>query len=76
MDTISIKQLLDKNFPESHVTVDDPHGNGYLFEVTVHSTLFTGKTRVQQHQMVYNVLKTHIDDGVLHAITVKTKACE
>ena len=76
MDAVRIKQLLSENFPESHIAVGDPHGNGYLFEVTVHSTLFNGKTRVQQHQMVYNVLKTHIDDGVLHAITVKTKACE
>lgn len=76
MDTLSIEQLLSKSFPKSHIAVADPRGNGYLFEVTVHSTLFTGKTRVQQHQMVYNVLKAYINDGALHAITIKTKACE
>lgn len=73
MNATEIKALLEQNFPDSEIVVHDTQGNGYHFEVTVHSKLFLGKTRVQQHQMVYNVLKTKIDGGDLHAVTVKTK---
>lgn len=68
-----IEKVLEAAFPKSHLRITDTQGNGYHFEVVVESACFKGKTRVMQHQMVYKVLKDHIDDGRLHAVTIKTK---
>jgi stress-induced morphogen len=69
----SIKKIIQQAFPDSQIEITDTQGNGYHLEIQVISPVFSGKTRVIQHQMVYKVLKDHIDDGTLHAVTVKTK---
>ena len=71
-----VQKLLAESFPESTIKVVDTQGNGYHLDVIVESSLFLGKTRVQQHQMVYNVLKDMIKDGTLHAVTIKPKVIE
>ena len=68
-----VKKLLDEHFPQSKILVIDDRGDGYHLTITVASKAFAGKSRVQQHQMVYNVFKEEIDNGTLHAVTIKTQ---
>lgn len=68
-----MEKILEAAFPKSRIKITDTQGNGYHFDVSIESPCFKGKTRVMQHQMVYKVLKDRIEDGTLHAVTIKTK---
>jgi BolA protein len=46
------------------------HGFGTHFRVRIASPLFTGRTRVAQHRLVYDALQEFIDQGV-HAIAIE-----
>ena len=65
-----VAELLRKTFNDGPVTVtseDQVH-----FDAVVVSKQFAGKTRVQQQQMVYQVLNPYIANGEIHALGLKT----
>ena len=66
-----IERLIKAHFPGAQVSIDDLAGDGDHYAATVVSEAFRGKTRVQQHQMVYDALKGHMG-GALHALALKT----
>jgi stress-induced morphogen len=66
-----IERLIKQAFPEALVTVVDLAGDGDHFGARITSGAFIGKSRVQQHQMVYQALKDQIG-GVLHALALET----
>ncbi len=68
-----IEQMIKESFPDAAVTIDDLAGDGDHYSATVVSEAFRGKSRVQQHQMVYDALKGQMG-GVLHALALKTSA--
>lgn len=68
-----IQKLIRESFPDAQVAIDDLAGDGNHYAATVVSEAFRGKSRVQQHQMVYDALKGHMG-GVLHALALKTQA--
>jgi stress-induced morphogen len=68
-----IEKLIKESFPDAQVAIDDLAGDGDHYAATVVSEAFRGKSRVQQHQMVYDALKGHMG-GVLHALALKTQA--
>jgi len=68
-----IEKLIRESFPDAQVAIDDLAGDGDHYAATVVSEAFRGKSRVQQHQMVYDALKGHMG-GVLHALALKTQA--
>ena len=66
-----IERLIKEAFPEAQVTVVDLAGDGDHFGARITSGAFIGKSRIQQHQMVYAALKEQI--GVaLHALALET----
>lgn len=69
----TVNKVLSHAFPDSQINITDTQGTGYHLEIHIASPAFSGKTRVTQHQMVYKVLKDQIDDGTLHAVTLKTQ---
>ena len=73
MDAIEIENLIKQALPDAQVTIQDLAGDGDHYAAQVVSTEFAGKTRVQQHQMVYNALQGRIG-GVLHALALTTSA--
>ena len=75
MDARDIEQLIREGIPDAKVTIRDLAGDGDHYAAEVVSESFRGKTRVQQHQMVYNALKGNMG-GVLHALTLQTSAPE
>jgi stress-induced morphogen len=68
-----LEKLIKESFPDAQVAIDDLAGDGDHYAATVVSEAFRGKSRVQQHQMVYDALKGHMG-GVLHALALKTQA--
>ena len=75
MDAAEIERLIKQDFPDANVTIEDLRGDGDHYAARVVSTAFRGKSRVQQHQMVYKALKDRMGDA-LHALALQTSAPE
>ena len=71
MDARDIERLIKEALPDARVEIRDLAGDGDHYAATVISTAFRGKTRVQQHQMVYAALKGRMG-GELHAMALQT----
>lgn len=70
MQAAQIKQLIETGLKESTVLVEGEDGRH--FAATVISPEFSGKNRIQKQQLVYATLGSHIADGTIHAISIKT----
>ncbi len=68
-----IESLIKQAFPDADVSIEDLAGDGDHYAATVVSSAFNGKSRVQQHQMVYAALKGKMG-GELHALALTTTA--
>jgi len=71
MDASEIESLIKQAFPDAQVTIQDLRGDGDHYAAEVLSGAFAGKSRVQQHQMVYKALQGRMG-GVLHALALQT----
>ncbi|MFA5952147.1 MAG: BolA family transcriptional regulator [Hyphomicrobium sp.] len=71
MDGPEIERLIRQAFPDAQVIVVDMAGDGDHFAARVTSEAFKGKSRIQQHQMVYAALQGQMG-GVLHALALET----
>jgi stress-induced morphogen len=72
MDAHEIERLIKASFPDARVEIQDLAGDGDHYAATITSVAFKGKSRVQQHQMVYAALKGNMG-GVLHALALTTQ---
>jgi stress-induced morphogen len=68
-----IETLIRDAFPDARVAVEDLAGDGDHYAATVITEAFRGKSRVQQHQMVYAALRGRMG-GELHALALQTSA--
>ncbi len=68
-----IERLIKDRFPDARVEIEDLAGDGDHYAASIVSEAFRGKSRVQQHQMVYDALKGNMG-GALHALALKTSA--
>ena len=66
-----IERLIKARIPDANVTIRDLAGDGDHYAATVISETFRGKSRVQQHQIVYEALKGEMG-GALHALALQT----
>ena len=66
-----IERLIKTRIPDAEVTIRDLAGDGDHYAATVISESFRGKSRVQQHQIVYQSLRGQMG-GVLHALALQT----
>lgn len=71
MDAGDIERLIRESIPDATVSIEDLRGDGDHYAAHVTSAQFAGKTRVQQHQMVYQALKGRMG-GELHALALQT----
>jgi len=71
MDAAEIERLIKAKLPDARIEIQDLAGDGDHFAAHVVSPTFKGKTRVQQHQMVYDALGGRMG-GVLHALALTT----
>jgi stress-induced morphogen len=71
MDAKEIERLIKAGIPDAVVTIRDLAGDGDHYAATVIAESFRGKSRVQQHQLVYAALKAEMG-GKLHALALQT----
>jgi len=75
MDAREIERLIKAGIPDAQVEIRDLAGDGDHYAATVLSETFRGKSRVQQHQIVYKALQGQMG-GVLHALALQTDVPE
>jgi len=75
MQAADIEKLIKEAFPDAEVTITPLADDNDHYAAMVTSRAFKGKSRVQQHQMVYDALKGRMG-GVLHALSLQTVAKE
>ena len=73
MTALEIEELILKTFPDAKIIIDDLRGDGDHYAAQIISEKFKGKTRVQQHQMVYNAMDGKMGKE-LHALALNTSA--
>jgi len=73
MNATEIEKMIKTGIPDAKVTIRDLAGDGDHYAAEVVSESFRGKSRVQQHQMVYQALQGNMG-GVLHALALQTSA--
>lgn len=71
MEVAELERLIKDALPDAEITIIDLKGDGDHYKARVVSDAFHGKTRVQQHQMVYRALKGSMGE-VLHALALET----
>lgn len=70
-----IEALIRSALPDAKITIRDLAGDGEHYAAEVVSESFRGKTRVQQHKIVYDALQGNMG-GVLHALALQTSVPE
>ena len=73
MTTEEITRFIKDALPDAEIEIKDLRGDGDHYQAHVQSAAFIGKSRVQQHQMVYTALQGRVG-GVLHALALTTAA--
>lgn len=73
MSADEIEGMVRAAFPGAEIVVTDLEGDGEHYALRVASPAFKGKSRVQQHQMVYAALQGKVG-GDLHALALTTEA--
>jgi stress-induced morphogen len=73
MEASDIEKLIRSKFPDAEIVIKDLAGDGDHYAAHVVAPAFRGKSRVQQHQMVYDALGGRMG-GVLHALALTTAA--
>jgi len=71
MGASEIERLIKTRIPDAEVSIRDLAGDGDHYAATVIAESFRGKSRVQQHQLVYDALRAEMG-GKLHALALQT----
>tara|TARA_B100001093_G_scaffold17028_1_gene15457 strand:- start:68 stop:325 length:258 start_codon:yes stop_codon:yes gene_type:complete len=72
MDLKEIEKYIKEAMPDASIEIQDLAGDGNHYSATVISSRFAGKSKIEQHKMVYNSLKGKMGNE-LHALAIKTK---
>jgi stress-induced morphogen len=71
MSEVELKTLIKTALPDAEIEITDLRGDGDHYAARVISEQFIGKSRVQQHKMVYDAIKGGMGDA-LHALALQT----
>ena len=72
MNLKEIENLIKEAMPDAVIEIQDLAGDGNHYSATITSSNFSGKSKIEQHKMVYNSLKGKMGNE-LHALAIKTK---
>ena len=72
MNLTEIETLIKSAIPDAVIEIKDLAGDGNHYSATIKSTFFKGKSKIEQHKIVYNSLKGKMGNE-LHALEIKTK---
>ena len=60
MDLKEIEKLIREALPDATIDIQDLAGDGNHYSATIVSSQFSGKSKIEQHKMVYNLSLIHI----------------
>ena len=66
-----IKKLIKASIPDAEISIEDLAGDENHYSATIKSKIFSGKSKIEQHQLVYNALNGKMGNE-LHALALKT----
>ena len=72
MDLEEIEKYIKEAIPDASIQIQDLAGDGNHYSATITSSQFAGKSKIEQHKMVYSSLKGKMGNE-LHALAIKTK---
>ena len=72
MNLSEIENLVKEAIPDAVIDIQDLAGDNNHYSATIISSLFKGKSKIEQHKLVYNALKGKMGNE-LHALAIKTK---
>ena len=72
LSVLEIEKHIKEAMPEASIEIQDLAGDGNHYAATITSSEFAGKSKIEQHKMVYNSLKGKMGNE-LHALAIKTK---
>tara|TARA_B100000989_G_C19219560_1_gene335299 strand:- start:250 stop:495 length:246 start_codon:yes stop_codon:yes gene_type:complete len=72
MDLKEIESMIKDALPDAIIEIKDLAGDGNHYSATIISSAFNGKSKIEQHKMIYNSLKGKMGNE-LHALALKTK---
>ena len=72
MDLKEIEKHIKEAMPDASIEIQDLAGDGNHYSATITSAKFIGKSKIEQHKMVYDSLKGKMGNE-LHALAIKTK---
>ena len=72
MNLKEIEKLIKESIPDALVEIQDLAGDGNHYSATISSSVFIGKSKIEQHKIVYASLKGKMGNE-LHALAIKTK---
>ena len=72
MNITEIENLIKKSIPDANINIQDLAGDGNHYSATISSSLFKGKSKIEQHKIVYKALKGKMGNE-LHALAISTK---
>ena len=67
-----IKSLIKESLPDAEIIIEDLAGDENHYSATIKSKVFTGKSKIEQHKLVYKALKGKMGNE-LHALAINTK---
>ena len=67
-----LEQMLSESLPEAKILIEDLKGDGEHYSATIISKNFIGKSRIEQHKVVYDALGGKMGNE-LHALMIKTR---
>ena len=67
-----IKSLIKEAIPDAEITIQDIAGDENHYSATIKSKVFSGKSKIEQHKLVYKALKGKMGNE-LHALALNTK---
>ena len=66
-----IKNLIKESIPDAEITIQDLAGDDNHYSATIKSKVFNGKSKIDQHKIVYKALKGKMGEE-LHALALNT----
>ena len=67
-----IKNMIQKAMPDAEISIQDLAGDNNHYSATIKSKIFNGKSKIEQHKMVYKALEGKMGND-LHALAINTK---
>jgi stress-induced morphogen len=73
-DLDEIRGMIERALPGASVEVIDETGTGDHLRAVVTAPQFEGLSRIDQHRLVKSAVQARMDDGSIHALSLKTSA--